>query len=718
MNHFRQILLALLCMFLTVSVLATSVPKENAAKVAKNFFSEIMIPNRTNETSVISESFDITKDGNTALYVFNFENGGYVIVSAEDRFTPILGYSPNGRYLKDNMAEGFEFLLGEFSDMIIFIRDHDLAPEPQYTEKWERYESNIPDRGITIFPVVGPLTALWNQDSPYNFYCPTVKKGGSGGKAYAGCVATAMSMIMYYWRWPWQGTGELSYVPTGCPGESFGVQKADFGNTIYDYNGMYGTPALNADKVLYEPIALLQYHTGISVRMMYCGDGSGSFSPYVPPAMKNYFKYDPSIQHVQRQTYINTAAWNNLFKGQLDLKQPIYVSGRDKNNEGHAFVCDGYDSNDMFHYNFGWSGYSNGYFVSDKPGDFTFDVAAIINFIPNRAMGYPINSNGSWTVSHMRGMIADGSGPVDNYTKGATAMWLIDPGANLNVVSEITINSIEMDLASGDFLRIYDGANDNAPLLGEFSGSELFDAVTSTGSKMFVKFTSATTSPTAKGFMISYLAKSPELCDSRNPVTFTAASGTFTDGSPENMNYNSNTGPCTWNIWPEKAGPDSEIHLKFNRLETEEGADVVRVYENTKLIATLSGKYEPADLPEFFIKAARARVIFVSNSYVNDKGFEITYSTTLGIEKVENINNLSVYPNPVKDRLNIAFNTSTPDDYSITIYSVTGQAIYNESLPNFIGEYSNKLNISNFAQGVYLLQIKSSKGIITRKIVF
>ena len=716
----RQFFFVLFCMFFTVSTFATSVTQDNAAKVAKNYFSEVLLSHGKNFTAAISESFKITKDGNTVLYVFNFEKGGYVIVSAEDRFTPIIGYSPDGYYEEKNMPGGFEFLMSEFSDMITFIRDKNISGEQQYTAKWERYQSDnyTPERGVAA-DVVKPLTALWNQDFPYNYFAPPVSDG-PGGKGYAGCVATAMSIIMYYWRWPWEGTGSKSYRPEKCNGTTMPLLSENFGQAHYDYNGMFGSPTETADDFLYEPIALLQYHAGVAVNMNYCGDaagGSGAQSANVPTAMKLFFKYHSSIQYVERKNYTNTAAWGTMMKEQLDLLQPVYVSGYSSGG-GHAFVCDGYNSDNMFHYNFGWSGYKNGYFVSDKPSEFTSGVAAVINFIPDRAQGYPIDANSILTIPHATGTIEDCSGPVDNYAPGTISAWLIDPSVGRTVVNNITINALQMDLAPGDYLRIYDGEDELAPILGEFSGTKLFESKTSKGPKVLVKFVCQDASATAKGFMISYDSESRECCNPRSPITFTESRGKFTDGSPEDMNYNNNAGPCTWNIFPSNPLPETNIHIKFTRFETEAEKDIVRVInQNTsKVIATLSGTY--AELPEYNVNTTRVRVTFTSNSYIVGKGFEIEYDASpLTITEWGDINSFAIYPNPVKDRLFVNFNTDVTDDYNITIYNVTGQAIYTEKLNNFVGDYSNTINFSEFAQGVYLMQIKSSKGMITRKIV-
>ena len=318
-------------------------------------------------------------------------------------------------------------------------------------------------------------------------------------------------------------------------------------------------------------------------------------------------------------------------------------------------------------------------------------------------------------------MISDCSGPVDNYSAGTTSSWLIDPTIIGNFVDYFTINSIEMDLAPGDYLRIYDGGDENAPLLGEFTGNDRFEDLLSTGTKVFVKFTCTEESETAKGFMISYVATPMQYCDPRVPILFTALEGTFTDGSPENMNYNNSTGPCTWNINPEGATHESEILIKFTRIDTEEGADLIKIYDmdKSKLIAAISGKYQPDDLPEYLLQTTKARVTFSSNAYVVGKGFEVAYTTSnIGIKESDNITNLSVYPNPAKEKLTIKFNSSFTDDFNITIFTVSGLAVFNELLHNFVGDYSKELNTSSFAQGVYVLQIKSATGIITQKIVF
>jgi len=709
-------------MFLTVNASATLVTKENAAKVATNFLSGVVMPDGTTRAAVISETFNIQKEGNTVLYVFNFEKGGYAIVSADDRFSPILGYSPDGHYDEGNMPGAFEFLMEEFSDMIAFIQENNTAPEPEYTAQWERYASDNPTVRGTTSVLIAPMTALWNQGSPYNYYAPVTP----GGKAYAGCVATAMSMIMYYWHWPWQGTGSREYTPSGyakdspCYGWDAPKLEANFGEAYYDYNGMYGTPEINAKDYMYDPIALLQYHAGIAVNMQYCSDGSGSNSQLARSAMVNYFQYDPSIKYVAKGNTPD-ADWADMLREQMFLKQPVYASGC-ASDGCHAFVCDGYDSDNKFHYNFGWDGQGNGYFIAHQPGEFTkpSDVAVITNFIPDRTKGYPIDCNRNWDVPYLKGMFTDGSEPTEKYQQGVTTTWLFDSKPFGNDIDYYTFTCNELDLASGDFLRFYDGA-DETTLLKEFTKGTALEPVKSTVGKVLVKFTSTASSTRGNGFLISYEAKSKQYCSGE--IVLTAPSGQFTDGSPDDMNYAANSN-CKWNIKPEGAeDPNTKITFEFLRLDTEAGKDEIKFYNNAdaKPIegSPISGSYGPGDeLPTLVAEAKGVTVIFSPNAYLQGKGFEIRYSTSpVSIQEVENINDLSVYPNPATDKLNIKFNTATADDFNITIYNVTGQAVYKETLNNFIGSYYNEISVNDFAQGVYLMQVKSSKGAATRKIV-
>ena len=177
---------------------------------------------------------------------------------------------------------------------------------------------------------------------------------------YAGCVATAMGMVMKYWEWPAQGVGSHSYHPDG-----YAQQSANFGETEYHFELMPNTLDSTSTEEEYFETAQLLHHLGISVNMQYSGHGSGAYSEDVPNSLRNYFRYNCD-DHVTNYGgwwpgWGYNEEWAQLLKdGGLDESLPLYYSGSDDSGAGgHAFVCDGYDENDYFHFNWGWSGRDN-----------------------------------------------------------------------------------------------------------------------------------------------------------------------------------------------------------------------------------------------------------------------------------------------------------------------------------------------------------------------
>ena len=293
-------------------------------------------------------------------YVFNVANGeGFVIVAGDDRVKPILAYSTTGQYDPNNVAEGFQFTLDGFREEIQYVREHNLMAMPDIVAEWKSVsETGSLNRGKQTRAVVGPLCqTLWNQNFPWNSQCPE-DTTGSGGHVYAGCVATAMGQVMKYWEWPATGTGSYSYNPAG-----YAQQSANFEQTEYHFELMPNTLDSTSTEEEYFEIAQLLHHLGISVDMQYGGNGSGAFSESVPIALRNYFRYNCDEHETNwgggwwGGGYPNEQ-WAQMLKdGGLDELIPLYYSGSDDSGAGgHAFVCDGYDENDYFHFNWGWSG--------------------------------------------------------------------------------------------------------------------------------------------------------------------------------------------------------------------------------------------------------------------------------------------------------------------------------------------------------------------------
>ena len=345
------------------NLLAGPVDQQKAQKLGAKFLSTTSISQKSADIQLNLVSVAANRDAND-YYVFNVSNGeGFVIVAADDRVKPILAYSTTGSFDPNNMSEGFQYTLDGFREEIQYVREHNLTATPDIIAEWHSVnETGSLNRGEQTRAVVGPLCqTLWNQNFPWNSQCPEDPEG-NGGHVYAGCVATAMGMVMKFWEWPAQGVGSHSYNPQG-----YAQQSANFGETEYHFELMPNTLDSTSTEEEYFEISQLLHHLGISVDMQYSGSGSGAYSEMVPDALRNYFRYNCE-DHVTNYGggwwpgwgYSNEEWAQMLKNGGLDELLPLYYSGQDDNGAGgHAYVCDGYDENDYFHFNWGWSGRDN-----------------------------------------------------------------------------------------------------------------------------------------------------------------------------------------------------------------------------------------------------------------------------------------------------------------------------------------------------------------------
>ena len=318
-----------------------------------------------------------TESGYNALYVFNFD-GGYIIVAADDVAQPILAYGEEGNFDADNIADGLAYYLRFYARQIEYAVENQMAATSDVAEQWEQLSRDGAIKGerATYGDVAPLITTNWNQDSPFNAYCPQ-GQGGPGGHAYAGCVATAMSMVMKKWNWPDHGQGSHSYTPSGYP-----MQSVDFENTYYQWNNMPN----NVNNNNYQAVAQLMYHCGVAVDMQYGPGGSGAYSVDVPDALVNYFRYTDHVYRLERELYTKLE-WEEMLIANLREGFPLYYSGADTDG-GHAFVCCGYRESDRkFYFNWGWSGFNNNYFAIDAlntySGNFNQNQGAIFDMIPD-----------------------------------------------------------------------------------------------------------------------------------------------------------------------------------------------------------------------------------------------------------------------------------------------------------------------------------------------
>lgn len=343
MLKLRLFFLCLLCVFLAQ---AKTVSIENARIVADNFFTQYS--GKINP--VLSYSFSVIYNELTVYYVFNYTNGGYVVVSADDAVIPVLAQSDEGTLDRDITNPATKFWFDSYSREIALIVESG-ANNTETLKQWSRIRNN--EFEFRESYDAGPLlTTTWDQGELYNYYCPA-DAGGPGGHVWAGCVATAMAQIMKYYDFPEKGFLSHTYDPP-----YYDTQMVNFGESTYNWSLMENS----ANSGSYIDIASLIYHSGVSVDMDYRLTGSGASYEAVKWALPTYFNYDPLNINVVFKADYTELEWKEMLKTELHSLRPVLYGG-DSDNGGHAWVCDGWRwSNDMFHMNWGWSGNYDGWF--------------------------------------------------------------------------------------------------------------------------------------------------------------------------------------------------------------------------------------------------------------------------------------------------------------------------------------------------------------------
>jgi hypothetical protein len=692
---FKSLLIAL-WVISGIAAQASPIGPEAAQKVAKNFLFEQL--NQTGYNTGFS-AIQVTDwwEIDQAYYVVNL-NRGWVVVSQRTERHPIIGFNTSGNFTRpDEMDENIRSFMQAYVDEANYIQSNQIEPSEVISDTWDYYlTDDINTLHTEMLRDVDPplLTNMWNQDYPYNIYCP-VDPNGPGGHVYVGCVATAMSMIMHYWRYPLQGQGEHQYYAS-----PYGMQYANFGETTYNWNGMQDY----IDNTHPDDVALIGYHAAVSVNMMFAPDGSGAYSNQVPAALISRFTYSNQTQYLQKQNYPNST-WEAMLKDQLDASQPLYYSGFSSDGGGHAFVCDGYQGDNFYHFNFGWGGSNNGYYSLQSVGGFQNGQGIVRNFVPGD-VNYPYIAEGETVLQTRSGSFTDGSGPAQDYPEGMDASWLIDPQSEVDSVVSIVLSFKKFNTAEMDMVKVYDGGTTGDPLLAEYSGSELPSNLTINNNKALVTFSSSSSAP---GFVAEYKSNAPSWCSGTSMIS--EPFGTVEDGSGQ-YHYNNGT-TCIQIIQVPEA---TTYTLNFNKFSTESENDVLRILKgNNQTVATLSGN----DLPDpIEIETNMVVLAWSTNAIIRDEGWEIFYETDVTSVAENNVfEHFSIYPNPAKDLLHIGFSVKSQQQLQISLLNASGQQVYRMDEIFSAGDFNSTISLKGLAKGIYLMQLKSEQGLLTKKVV-
>lgn len=389
-------------------------------------------------------------------YVFNIGNNeGFVIAAADNQVPAILGYSSRGTVLIEAMPANLKAWLDSYDKQIRSIQEQGLTGSAPIT---------------STHAAISPLmTTTWDQDDPYNQSCPDFF---TYGKSVTGCVATAMAQIMYYHR-----NRSVSQIAATIPAytcrskwnsddgtQQISVDAVPAGSVI-DWNNMLTHYTGSETEAQKKAVADLMFYCGASVSMNYANGengGSGAYSEDVPGALKTYFGYSDNTQLASRDDYTNDS-WDNLIYNELSNHRPVFYSGVTSSNGGHAFVCDGCDSDGYYHINWGWGGYCDTYFLlSDltpqdqgtggSSGGYNNNQRAIIGAEPSGNVIPPVQQ---YTVSvntldsHLHIYDKNGNDITDDvhngvkYDAGSYFHFVLEIG-DAYYISEIKVNGVSV----------------------------------------------------------------------------------------------------------------------------------------------------------------------------------------------------------------------------------------------------------------------------------
>ncbi len=391
---FEKLAFGAIALFMACKVFAVQLSPQEALARMNNTksLSKGFVSDKTPMQLAYTSSFN----GNNTYYVFNKDNNeGYVILSADDCMPAVLGVVDNGSFDINNVPENMKWWLSQYDISI-----------SNYASKGKKYVSSATKQNIE--PLLGNIA--YNQDEPYNNLCPQY----DGQKALTGCVATAMAQIMRMHKWPKRGTGMNEYecwlnIGKGKDSSYEHITlKTDFTQSIYQWDKMPETYNGNESPEEKQAIARLMYDCGVAANMGYGLYESGAYMDNALVALIKHFNYDRNAMLINRD-YYEDAEWENLMYESLNKGLPIPFSGSNSEMR-HAFVCDGYQANgNLFHFNWGWGGKDNGYFLMTRNGDKEKlslypdedEQKAIVNLKPasepfdeNKECEFP------WTVSH------------------------------------------------------------------------------------------------------------------------------------------------------------------------------------------------------------------------------------------------------------------------------------------------------------------------------
>lgn len=289
------------------------------------------------------------------FYAFNVdsEEGGYVISSASDKTQAVLGYSTHGSLDTATMPDPMKAWL-ESIDRAVENLEAGIPQEKQLTPNSVAHVAN--KKAIPHL-----VKAQWNQGDPYNLLTPSyVENGVTHAHSATGCVSTAVTQIMYYWKWPQEACKTIPSYTYNWSGQNRTTETLP--PVVFNWAAMTDTYGSNSSYESKMAVAQLMVYAGHAMQSGYAG-ATGATSINAMNALKNYFGYNKDMFNVYHLNY-TFQEWEDLIYGELSAGRPVLMGADNyERTGGHEFIIDGYDGSGLYHLNWGWGGWDDGYFV-------------------------------------------------------------------------------------------------------------------------------------------------------------------------------------------------------------------------------------------------------------------------------------------------------------------------------------------------------------------
>lgn len=701
----RKLSLFSILLILVAQLSAQRVSESQATLVCQRF---LMDKNRSDVAANIRLAEIYTQeDGEAALYRFQLPEVGFVVVSASLTTPPILAYGFDQNFeLIPPVRDLFHLYKGEIAE----AEKQQWQAKPKAAAAWNRFlAEEFTPKTTRGGAEVGPLlTTEWNQNKYYNTYCPWDVNSGAyyDYRVPNGCVALACAQIMNYHRYPLQGSGVTTYIPQGYP-----RQTVYFSQHKYHYDAMCNVPEFYANE-----IAKLAYHFGVAIQMNYTPDGSGANTTRAKEKLASVFHYDQSITSYYRGNYLDTlvSQYIALLKNEIDNRRVVYNSGCTETYQScHAYVLDGYDEDDLIHINYGWGGSSNAFYAVDNfvagPMHFDYGSETVVNIFPSGAVE-PTYCQGHQRNTASFGYVADGSPTAKPYQSNPDCSWMVAvPGARM-----YNFHFDRLDLNEGDYVTIYNGPTEASGVLAHITGS---DVPTQTfeveADSVLITFVGNTNNTDHYGFLISYsTVLRSRTCSGITNLNH-VWNAVISDGSEDGENYMPETS-CTWDV---RHNFISGYAFGFTKFNLGYG-DFVDVYDNTGNTPMLHQRFDIYNPPvgTYTVNFKRMRVHFVSDNWDQDEGFKMEYYALAGVEDFNGLEDLSVYPNPATDYLNIDFSLTDADNIQIRMMDLAGKVLKQSEMEGVVGTNHLRFDVNGVARGLYLMEISTPAGKSVRKV--